>query len=487
MTLVHRMSVFFLAILAIVLAGLSICIHIVAHEYLIERDDETLNDALVVLTAAAEQLENGVEWEPYERQVGIGLDPSNDQPRWTVRDADLSIVDHSINLGTHSPLLEESIKEKADVESWAQEYDGTLWHFRSRWVHPTGIGAPTEPHLKTYDRLLLTVGLNLEPTARTLRNLTLTLTGLSLGIWLFAAGFGTWAMQRALRPLTAMADGSRAIAGTDLSARIPDPQTGDELADLAKAFNDLLSRAQESLQRQQRFSSDASHQLRTPLTSMIGHIDVALRRERTSEEYLRVLRLVRQNAAHLNMIVDSLLFLARADREFPLSEKKRTELNSWTEEQLVRWQTHPRIGDIRRSLAAEPIYVSVHQNLLGQLFDNLLDNAIKYSEPGSAITIATRSDGTEGELVVSDTGIGIREQDIPRLFEPFYRGAATVKSVRSGVGLGLSVVKRIADGMGAGVRVESAVNKGSRFIVSIPLSDANQSTMSELTEPVAQA
>ena len=153
------------------------------------------------------------------------------------------------------------------------------------------------------------------PLQKSLQALAVVLSSLSLLLWLSAALVGRWLCRRALAPLTRMADAARTIHADDLGRRLPSAGTGDELEDLGRAFNDLLARLQESFERQRRFTGDASHQLRTPLTAILGQLEVLFRRDRPAEEYDRVLKLVQKQAAHLRLIVEMLLFLARADAE----------------------------------------------------------------------------------------------------------------------------------------------------------------------------
>src|SRR5205823_5591551 len=138
---------------------------------------------------------------------------------------------------------------------------------------------------------------------------------ISGGLWLLAAFLGRWLSRRALVPVTSMARAARAIDPSDLNQRLPDPGSRDEVHDLAASFNDLLSRYQEAFARQARFTGDASHQLRTPLTAILGEVEVALRRERSIEDLRAALQKVKGRAAHLGQIVEMLLFLARADAE----------------------------------------------------------------------------------------------------------------------------------------------------------------------------
>jgi two-component system, OmpR family, sensor kinase len=259
------------------------------------------------------------------------------------------------------------------------------------------------------------------------------------------------------------------MRAADLGQRLPVAATGDELQDLGRAFNDLLTRLHESFERQARFTGDASHQLRTPLTALLGQIEIALRRPRAVEEYQQVLRLLQSQALQLRQIIETLLFLARADAEAKLPQLDRLDVRSWLPEHLASWSAHARAADLRLEMLGNgPLWVRAQTPLLRQMLDNLLDNACKYSDPGTPITVALAEEAGVVSLTVMDTGCGIAEEDLPHLFEPFYRSAKARRQGISGVGLGLAVAQRIALALAGTLRVQSRLGRGSRFTLHMP-------------------
>src|SRR5207248_10102086 len=148
--------------------------------------------------------------------------------------------------------------------------------------------------------------------------------------------------RRALAPVTRMAGAARIMSAADLDQRLPAPGSRDELEDLRRAFNGLLGRLQEAFERQRRFTGDASHQLRTPLTVMLGQIEVALRRDRPAGEYRDALHVAHGQAVRLRQIVEMLLFLARADAEARLRHLERVELAGWLAGHLEQCSAHAR-------------------------------------------------------------------------------------------------------------------------------------------------
>jgi signal transduction histidine kinase len=178
---------------------------------------------------------------------------------------------------------------------------------------------------------------------------------------------------------------------------------------------------------------------------------------------------VQKQAAHLRLIVESLLFLARADAEAKLTQLETIDLSAWLADHLTTWAAHVRAADLKfEDASAGAGWVKAQSPLLGQLVDNLLDNATKYSEPGATVVIRLWAESDVVYLAVEDEGCGIASDDLPHVFEAFYRSPQSHRLGVGGVGLGLAVAKRIAVAFGRGVHVESQPGKGSRFIVQLP-------------------
>jgi heavy metal sensor kinase len=469
MSLTARLSAFFLSALALVLVGFSVVLYLLAGNYLDRQMDGRLDAALETLAAAAEFKDDWVEWEPQERRLLLGQDVGPEQVRWTIHDDRGKPIDHSRNLDAADPLalLAQSAVDKP-ISLW-RDGDGRVWRLGQRRLQGDRSGAVTVPEPNQYPSLVLTAALSQAPVAAALRNLALALLALSGGSWLLAVFLGRWFCRQALVPVTRMALFARSLRAADLDQRLPDAKTGDELADLGQAFNDLLARLHDSFERQRRFTGDASHQLRTPLAAILGQIDVALRRERAPEEYRRVLGLIHDQTEHLHQIVEMLLFLSRAEAETALPRLENVDLAAWLPDHLKGWSTHARAADLRLDMSAGgPFWAKVHTPLLGQLLNNLLDNACKYSEPGTPITLRLRQENGKVLLAVQDLGRGIAPDDQARVFEPFFRSAQARSRGDPGVGLGLAVARRIATALGGTLTLQSQPGYGSEFTLHLP-------------------
>jgi heavy metal sensor kinase len=472
-SLTTRLSAFFLAALAVVLVGFSATLYLLARNHLYRQLDLRLDSALDTLVTAVESEPDGLDWEPGEHHLTLGQDAGEDQVRWIVRDGKGDLVGASPNLAARrmpvsppSPGENEVRRvEAADDQSW--RILQRIVHAESAQVRPRDGRLPLPP--QRYQTLVLTGAISQAPVAAALSRLAWTLAALSASLWLTASLLGRWLTRRAIAPVSRMAATARAMSAADWDQRLPCPGTRDELEDLSRAFNDLLARLHEAYERQRRFTGDASHQLRTPLTAMLGQMEVALRRDRPADDYRQILRLVHGQAVQLRQIVEMLLFLARADGEARLPNLVGIDLGTWLSEHLERYADHPRRPDLRLERADDqPFGVRVQPPLLSQLVDNLLDNACKYSRPATPITLALAREPGGVTCTVADAGCGIAADDLPHVFKPFFRSAEARRMGCAGVGLGLAVVQRIAAAVGGSVRVESAPGLGSRFTLVLP-------------------
>jgi heavy metal sensor kinase len=474
MSLAMRLSAFFLGILALVLLGFSLALYLVAWVYLCRQVDERLTASLEALAACVETETDGLEWDPSQRHLSLGEDQGIEQVRWEIRNERGVLIARSANL--HSRGF-ESTDANVPTGAWSADWSGQPWRFARRELRFNPAAAPfssppggTEPGpvVPRYQVVVLTTGVSLTPLRVTLLTLTAALASLSVALWLVAAVLGRWLSRRALAPIVRMADASRDMGATNLSQRLPDPGTHDELAELHRAFNGLLNRLQEAFERQRQFTGNASHQLRTPLTAMLGQTELALRRERSAEDYRQALSLVQDQALRLRQIVEALLFLARADTETDLPDCVTLDLATWLPLHLEKGADNPRAADLQlRCQTNGPLLVRAHPVLLGQLLDNLLENALKYSAVSTPVTVSARSDAGKVILSVEDVGCGFTPEDLVHVFEPFYRSPEARQRGLTGVGLGLAVARRIAAALNGTLTVESEAGRGSRFILSL--------------------
>ena len=329
MSLTGRFSALFLSVLALVLVGFSTVLYVSARIYLDRQVGDRLTSALAILAAAAEVHPEGVEWEPQERVLPLGQESGPERLRWMVFDDRGRRLDHSRNLAD-SDLTPAWVPRPGTVELPGRLVDrqGRAWRASQRRIRSDAIpesgsravghpqkGGDSRASEVFHPSLVLTACALLDPAESTLAVLGGFLVALSVGIWLLAALLCRRLSRRALTPLTQMVASARGLDAADAGWCLEKAGTGDELDELGDAFNDLLSRLHVAYERQRRFSSDASHQLRTPVTVLIGQIEVALRQDRSGEEYRRILNSALGRAVQLGRIVEALMFLGRAEAE----------------------------------------------------------------------------------------------------------------------------------------------------------------------------
>ncbi len=484
MSLTTRLSAYFLTTLAVVLLGFSLVLYLLVRRHLVDQSNQRLQMAMQTILAAVEVHADDVEWEPLERHITLGEDPGDDQVRWMVHDDSGRLVDCSLN-------LEGQKGSGLDSETSPDPFLG--WRALGRRLRagrfdPEPVdeevaadqlpGRLMLPSDRTYrgPALTIRVGLPWHPVAASLRQLAWTLFGVSAGLWGMGALLSRAVCRRAIRPVVEMASCAKMLRGDQPGQLLPIAPSGDEVEDLGHSFNDLLTRLQEALQQQQRFAGDASHQLRTPLTAVLGQVEVALRQERSPQEYQRVLQIVRRRAGEMRQMVELLLFLARMPERSEPPDTRTLNLVDWLEEYRRRWEDHSRAADISWPHPDAVAGWEIHTQpaLLGQLLDNLLDNACKYSETGTPIRVSLERVRRGVTLTVADEGMGISAGEFDHICDPFYRSLDARRLGRPGVGLGLTVAKRIVAVLGGELRMDSQPGRGSRFSIDLPASVQSQ-------------
>lgn len=294
--------------------------------------------------------------------------------------------------------------------------------------------------------------------------------GLVLALFL-----GYFVSQRLLQPIRSMTDTVKSIEVSDLGTRLEVSDTKDELSELAVTFNRMLERIQQGFDQQQRFVSDASHELRTPVTVIRGYADMLSRWGRHDEETLQEgLEAIGSEAENMQELIEKLLFLARADQKRQILHKELLDMQALVGDVFRKMQMAVDSHHLQL-LANEPAMVLADKVTMRQMLRIFLENAVKYTPAGGVIRLSSRcSPDDEGyiELMIEDTGIGIAEEEQEKIFQRFYRvDSSRTKEAGQpgGTGLGLSIAKWIADRHGIKIRVESQPGAGTRFTLKIPL------------------
>jgi heavy metal sensor kinase len=283
-----------------------------------------------------------------------------------------------------------------------------------------------------------------------------------------AGGGGVFLARRALKPVENIAQTARKIEESDLSQRI-EVNTKDELGRLGSTLNQMIGRLEKAFGRQRQFTGDASHELRTPLAIIKAESTLALQKERKVSDYRESLEMISREADHMSVIIDQLLTLARADSGQEQLAFEEIDLGELVSDLASDVEILCREKGLEfRHGQMENLIVKGDRAKLKRLFLTLLDNAIRYTPSGGSVSLWLAREEQSAIVTIKDTGMGILPEDIPHVFERFYRVDKARSRAEGGIGLGLAICHHIAQMHGAKIEVESQVGEGSTFRVSLP-------------------
>jgi len=290
-------------------------------------------------------------------------------------------------------------------------------------------------------------------------------------ILFLASGAGFWLSRKALAPVDAITRMARSINAGNLNSRLERLNTGDELQRLSDTLNEMLGRIEIAFEKISQFTADASHELRTPISLMRTEAEIALRKSRDEGEYREALRHILLEAEITSTLIEKLLSLARADAGRESLDLRRLNVREIVEKVVVDWR--PAIADshhkFRENFTGKDLFIDGDRTFLVRLLNILLDNAVKYTPSDGTIEIGLSEENGQAVLTVQDSGIGIGEDDQPKVFERFYRADKARSRELGGAGLGLSIARWTVEQHRGSIKVESSLGNGSRFFVYLPL------------------
>lgn len=291
-------------------------------------------------------------------------------------------------------------------------------------------------------------------------------------ILVVAALGGYWLSRRALSPVDEITQAARKIGAQDLGQRITVHKSGDELERLADTLNGMLARLESAFQRITKFTADASHELRTPVSVMRASAEIALRKSRSEEEYRQALAQILQESERLSQLIEQLLILARSDAGSAVLPMVPTNMAQPLQVACEQAGLLAREKQLAFSLRLpdNPLWVQGDPSSLERLFLVLLDNAVKYTPDHGRVEVQLHAEDGFAVASVRDTGIGVSSEDLPHIFERFYRADPARTRDSGGSGLGLAIGTWIAQVHGGEIRVQSEPSRGSCFEVRLPLS-----------------
>jgi heavy metal sensor kinase len=459
-----RLTFFYVSTLTIALVVVGGLIYVLLARALYSRIDQTLTAVVrIAATSLANDLAEGQDTQDAARSTAAELD---------AQDQMVAIFD---GLGR---LLAESGRED-DLEFTLPPLDtvpaddvllSTVFETDGDDRHRMAMRRVTVPPQQT--GFVVVVAGSLETPDEELASLR-DILAYVVPLALLLAGIGGWFLARqSLAPVAAMAERARRLGAVDLSGRLPVANPRDELGRLAATFNDLLGRLEVSLTQQRHFMADASHEMRTPVTTVRTAAHVALQQvTRPEEEYRSTLSLIEQQAVRLSRLVDDMFTLARADAgNYPV---RRTPL--YLDELLDDAVRASRVVAAGKNVRVEldapgSAGFSGDEDLIRRLVTNLLDNAIRHTASGTTVKVTLTPTANGYAVAVRDEGAGIPASIQPRIFERFYRGDAGHQrsgTTADGAGLGLALVRWIARIHGGDVVLTESSGAGTTFTATL--------------------
>jgi heavy metal sensor kinase len=334
--------------------------------------------------------------------------------------------------------------------------------------HVRTLGSNREVAIRGHDGVVILVGQSLDPLRANRWQTVLGLIGAG-GAALALALLGGWFLVgRALSPIGRIGETAAAMSEANLGLRVDVSRTEDELGRVAVALNRAFDRLQDAFERQTRFTADASHELRTPLAALLAELEWARTKPRSEAEYRSTLEVCARAAQRMRTVVDGLLTLARADAGALPPRREPVNLTSLVQETVATAMSLASERGVTVTLDGAPVSaMEGDPDRLRELISNLVVNAVQYSPPGGVVRCSISSSNGMLRLDVTDSGPGIDPQDLPHIFERFYRANKARSRSPGGAGLGLAISKWIAETHGGRIRCESSAG-GSCFTVELP-------------------
>ena len=304
--------------------------------------------------------------------------------------------------------------------------------------------------------------MSLEGSSRVIENLGNTLLILYpivlLGLFLISS----FLAGRSIAPIRTLISTTNTITRKNLNQRVPLPQKKDELHELSSAINELLNRIERTIEREQQFTSDASHELRTPLSSLRGTLEVLIQKERSTSEYEEKINYGLGVIDLMTLTLEQLLTLARMEAPSKPGTESSAILQTLIDEILSKYKNTIRAKKLHIKVESDNSHeYQVPRYYAYLILDNIIENAIKYSEKDGSVTISIKSEKGGISCLVKDEGIGIKKEDLNKIFDSFYRSDALKHKQISGNGLGLSIARKSANAIGAKLSIESELHKGT--------------------------
>jgi signal transduction histidine kinase len=484
MTIRKRLTLWYASLLTLIILALCLVIYGVMRVTMQADIDATLSETAMLIETNSRFVRlplNRPEGQRYLFELAL-LDVFRasgvEVQVWLSEDGQFRLFDSSANLANYTAPLDghglgSTNAHYSYVQIPGEDGIGATWRVRTSpiWVNEQIAGS-------------IQVAASMTPIQQTTRALVVVMGACCLVAVISSTLLSMWLAMRMTRPIEDITRAAQRVVETkDLSVRLPWHGPDDELGRLNEVFNRMLERLQHLFGVQQQFVHDISHELRTPLTGISGNLQLIQRYGLDTDS----LDAMHADTERMSRLVNDLLLLARADYGGLHVDLAPVDLDGVVLEMFERGRVLAKDRAVSFRLGhIEPLRVNGNSDRLKQVMLNLLDNALKFTPDGGSILTDLYRDSQYAVIAVRDSGVGIKDEDLPHVFNRFYQSDRSRTHTGGGFGLGLSIVKWIVEAHGGVIRVESQVGGGTSFFVSLPLLDPAplpEETHTEVTRP----
>lgn len=467
-TIKFKMTLWYVAILGIILSCFSLFLYLTLADSLYKGLDNKIRTMAEIVASSTRS--------PFGAGTSMADLDQIMTERFGIRPLGrfIQILDESGRIGEKSTNLRD-VQIPISVQTMKAASKGVITFETVQVMEKYPLRVVTMPIMENERMVgIVQVGSSLEGVEEAMDQLLLILLIAVPAALLIASAGGLFLANQALRPVDAITRIARRIGSGDLSQRIRIKRVNDELGRLASTFNEMIAKLEKSFHQVKRFTADASHELKTPLTILRGEVEVGLKKKRGLKEYQRILASNLEEINRMSRIVEDLLTLSRADMGELIMEREEIELSAlarevWEDLQLLAKKKRIQLKFMDNGFTR----VEGDSLFLRQLILNITENGLKYTRAGGEVAVRVKGDRDQGvvRLLVADTGVGIPQKDLKRIFDRFYRVDGARSRETGGTGLGLSICQWIAQAHEGRIAVESKVGKGSTFTVTLPMKD----------------
>ncbi len=455
-----QLTIVFGAFIAAILSAVAVSVYVLTERSLSVGITDRAERALGELTSGTSTIDQGLQKLPsdtYYQILIIGLAGRVPESITSLRSG-VTYKSNTSLIGTLSDAAAQTLLATGEVREVVNS-KGERIQVLAR------LAAITFPAQDSTVQAAFLVGIRASLIARTLDQLARDLIATVLIAFLVFA-LGVWLLsERVLGPLKRVTAAASKVSGSELGQRVPVPTNRDEIRELGVTINHMLDRLQESFETQRRFTADASHELRTPVTAIGGHVNYLLRRTGPTPDQVESLEVIRRESERMAKLVNDLLELARADAGFTVHLEP---MNLVEVVEAVKQEVAPVAGGSKIHVRSSTPLAEVMGDFtrLKQVVLNLVQNALNAGAKN--VTVSLRPERSQVHLEVLDDGAGIPAEALPHLFERFFRVDGARSTRGNGSGLGLAIVKWIVQQHGGSVDVESRLGEGTVFTVNLP-------------------